>query len=154
MNFRDNLENVRDLYVVLSFISIRENTFYFLVHYNNMEHNFFLFYFFFFFFHIFIHCHSHLSYGRNFKSLADREVSLIFCFRLFSFLHLSLVLFFVFFYIFIHCHLLLSCGPNFMSLALQEVSLIFCFRLFRLLHLSLVLFVFLFFTFSFIVICF
>ena len=37
MNFQDNLENVRDLYVVLSFIRIREITLYFLVHYKNME---------------------------------------------------------------------------------------------------------------------
>ena len=33
MNFQDNLVKVRDLYVVLSFISIREITLYFLVHY-------------------------------------------------------------------------------------------------------------------------
>ena len=38
MNFQDNLEKVRDLYVVLSLISIREITLYFLVHYKNMEH--------------------------------------------------------------------------------------------------------------------
>ena len=38
MNFQDNLEKVRDLYVVLSFISIRQITLYFLVHYKNMEH--------------------------------------------------------------------------------------------------------------------
>ena len=38
MNFQDNLEKIRDLYVVLSFISIREITLYFLDHYKNMEH--------------------------------------------------------------------------------------------------------------------
>ena len=38
MKFKDNLEKVRDLYVVLSFISIREITSYFLDHYQNMEH--------------------------------------------------------------------------------------------------------------------
>ena len=43
MNFQDNLEKVGDLSVVLSFISIREITLYFLVHYKNMEHlNFFI----------------------------------------------------------------------------------------------------------------
>ena len=38
MNFQDNLEKVRDLSVVLSIISIREITLYFLVHHKNMEH--------------------------------------------------------------------------------------------------------------------
>ena len=60
------------------------------------------------------------------SSLAYREVSLIFCFRLFRFLHLSFVLFvffFFFFHIFIHFHPLLSYGPNFKSLAHREVSL-------------------------------
>ena len=38
MNFQDNLEKDRHLYVVLSLISIREITLYFLVHYKNMEH--------------------------------------------------------------------------------------------------------------------
>ena len=41
MNFQDNLEKVRDPYVVLSFLSIREVTLYFLVHYEIMEHHFF-----------------------------------------------------------------------------------------------------------------
>ena len=38
MNFQDNLEKVRDLYVVLFFISIIEIALYFLAHYKNMEH--------------------------------------------------------------------------------------------------------------------
>ena len=50
MNFQDNLEKVKDLYVVLSFISIREITLYFLVNYKNMEHFFFILLFLFFFF--------------------------------------------------------------------------------------------------------
>ena len=41
MNFQDNLEKVKVLYVVLFFISIREITLYFLVNYKNMEHYFF-----------------------------------------------------------------------------------------------------------------
>ena len=44
MNFQDNLEKVRDLYVVLSFISIGEFFLYFLVHCKNREY-FFYFYF-------------------------------------------------------------------------------------------------------------
>ena len=38
MNFQDNLEKIRDLYMVLLFISIGEITLYFLAHYKNMEH--------------------------------------------------------------------------------------------------------------------
>ena len=38
MNFQDHLEKGRDLYVVLSFISIKEITLFFLVFYKNMEH--------------------------------------------------------------------------------------------------------------------
>ena len=37
MTSQDNLEKVRDLYVALSFISIREIPLSFLVHYKNME---------------------------------------------------------------------------------------------------------------------
>ena len=37
INFQDNLEKVKDLYVVLFFISIREITLYFLVHYKKHE---------------------------------------------------------------------------------------------------------------------
>ena len=47
MSFQDNLEKVRDLYVVSSFISIREITLYFSVHFKNMEHYFIYFFFFF-----------------------------------------------------------------------------------------------------------
>ena len=43
MNFQDNSEKVRGLYVVLSFISIKEIALYFLVHYKNMKHYFFYF---------------------------------------------------------------------------------------------------------------
>ena len=53
MNFQDDLEKVRDLYIVLSFISVREIALYFLVHYKNMEHTFF--FIFLFFFYSFIH---------------------------------------------------------------------------------------------------
>ena len=45
MNFQDNLEKVRDLFVVLSFISIREITLYFLVHFKSKKYYYYFFYF-------------------------------------------------------------------------------------------------------------
>ena len=87
MNFQDNLQKVRDLCVVLFFISMREITLYLLLYTSSIKHGTlkaFYFIIFFFFFHILGHCHPLLSYGPNFKSIAHREVSLI-CFRLFRF---------------------------------------------------------------------
>ena len=81
MSFRDHLEKDRDLNVVLSFISTRENNLCFLVHYKNKEH----YYYYYFNGPIamsFFFCPVGLSFrlAKIFQSINEWEACLFVCF--------------------------------------------------------------------------